>query len=171
MRTYNPFSLQGKRILVTGASSGIGRATAVECAKLGASLVLTGRDQRRLQETLSELDSTEGQQHMYIVADITADEGLSRLMEEMPLLDGVFSNAGILKGQVPVKFLKDGDIDDMIDTNLTMDEIVVFAFALLEQQEVKGIESYRLEADAEGHVDEAACQACRDFLYGGASGK
>ncbi|MBR3107618.1 MAG: LCP family protein [Clostridia bacterium] len=59
----------------------------------------------------------------------------------------------------------------MIDTNLTMDEIVVFAFALLEQQEVKGIESYRLEADAEGHVDEAACQACRDFLYGGASGK
>ncbi len=118
MRTYNPFSLQGKRILVTGASSGIGRATAVECAKLGASLVLTGRDQRRLQETLSELDSTEGQQHMYIVADITADEGLSHLMEEMPLLDGVFSNAGILKGQVPVKFLKDGDIDDMIDTNL-----------------------------------------------------
>ena len=57
----------------------------------------------------------------------------------------------------------------MIDTNLTMDEIVTFAFALLDQQEMKGIESYRLEADAEGHVDEQARQACRDFLSGGAS--
>ena len=55
----------------------------------------------------------------------------------------------------------------MIDTNLTMDEIVTFAFALLDQQEMKGIESYRLEADAEGHVDEQTRQACRDFLYGG----
>ena len=59
----------------------------------------------------------------------------------------------------------------MIDTNLTMDEIITFAFALLDQQEMKGIESYRLEADAEGHTDEAAVQGCRDFLYGGASGK
>lgn len=57
----------------------------------------------------------------------------------------------------------------MIDTNLTMDEIITFAFALLDQQEMKSIESYRLEADAEGHVDDAARQGCRDFLYGGAA--
>ena len=54
----------------------------------------------------------------------------------------------------------------MIDTNLTMDEIITFALALLDQQEMKGIESYRLEADAEGHVDDTARQNCRDFLYG-----
>ena len=59
----------------------------------------------------------------------------------------------------------------MIDTNLTMDEIITFAFALLDQQEMKSIESYRLEADAEGHVDETARQDCHDFLYGGAAGK
>ena len=51
MCQYNPFSLEGKIILVTGASSGIGRATAIECAKMGASLVITGRDEERLKET------------------------------------------------------------------------------------------------------------------------
>ena len=49
MCQYNPFSLEGKIILVTGASSGIGRATAIECAKMGASLVITGRDEERLK--------------------------------------------------------------------------------------------------------------------------
>ena len=48
---YNPFSLEGKTVLVTGASSGIGRATAIECSKLGATLVLTGRNENALQET------------------------------------------------------------------------------------------------------------------------
>lgn len=50
---YNPFSLEGKTVLVTGASSGIGRATAIECSKLGATLVLTGRNENALQETKS----------------------------------------------------------------------------------------------------------------------
>ncbi|MBQ7657156.1 MAG: LCP family protein [Clostridia bacterium] len=57
----------------------------------------------------------------------------------------------------------------MIDTNLTLDEIVAFAFTLLDQQEMRGILSSRLEADAEGHVSEAARQAAHDFLYGGAN--
>ena len=48
---YNPYSLQEKRILVTGASSGIGRATAIECAKLGAKVIITGRNEERLKET------------------------------------------------------------------------------------------------------------------------
>lgn len=50
---YNPFSLSGKTILVTGASSGIGQATAIECSKLGAKLVITGRNAERLQETMN----------------------------------------------------------------------------------------------------------------------
>ena len=48
---YNPFTLKGKTILVTGASSGIGQATAVECAQMGAEVVITGRDTERLQAT------------------------------------------------------------------------------------------------------------------------
>lgn len=117
MTNYNPYSLTGKTILVTGASSGIGRATAIECSKLGANLVLTARNEQRLQETLAELATSDGQQHIYIVADITTDEGLAHLMSELPSLDGVFSNAGILKGQAPIKFLKDDVINDIINTN------------------------------------------------------
>ena len=52
---YNPFSLRGKTILVTGASSGIGRATAIECSRLGAALVLTGRNEKALQETKEQV--------------------------------------------------------------------------------------------------------------------
>ena len=51
MSNYNPFSLEGKTIFVTGASSGIGQATAIECSKMGAKLVITGRNQERLQLT------------------------------------------------------------------------------------------------------------------------
>ncbi len=49
--SYNPYSLEGKTILVTGASSGIGKATAIECSRLGARVVITGRDMSRLEET------------------------------------------------------------------------------------------------------------------------
>ena len=118
MTNYNPYTLGNKTILVTGASSGIGRATAIECSKLGASLVITGRNEQRLQETLAKLDTSEGQRHRYIVADIATEEGLAHLVEEIPQLDGVHSNAGILKGQFLVKFLKDEDINDTINTNL-----------------------------------------------------
>ena len=59
---YNPFSLEGKTVLVTGASSGIGRATAIECSKLGATLVLTGRNESALQET-KELLSDSNKEH------------------------------------------------------------------------------------------------------------
>ena len=68
---YNPFSLSGKTILVTGASSGIGRATAIECSKMGAVIVLTGRNQERLQETLALL---EGQGPSFFTCDQTKKE-------------------------------------------------------------------------------------------------
>ena len=60
---YNPFSLEGKHILVTGASSGIGQSTAIECSRLGAQLFITGRNEERLLETYSLL---EGRGHLYL---------------------------------------------------------------------------------------------------------
>jgi len=88
---YNPFTLTGKRILITGASSGIGRETAIQCAKLGATLVLTGRNEERLRETFNDLDN-EG--HTIVVADQTDQVELEQLVDDVCDLDGVVLCAG-----------------------------------------------------------------------------
>ena len=90
--SYNPFTLEGKTILVTGASSGIGRATAIECSRLGAKIVASGRNAQRLQETLGAL---EGEGHIAIAAEITDDCQLENLVAECPTLDGAAFCAGI----------------------------------------------------------------------------
>lgn len=92
--TYNPMDLTGKVILVTGASSGIGRAIAIECSKLGAICILTARNMERLQETLS---SMEGEGHSIIPADLTDSDAVASLVEQLPKLDGVSLSAGITK--------------------------------------------------------------------------
>ena len=76
---YNPFSLEGKTILVTGASSGIGKATAIECSKMGAKVVLTGRNEAKLQQTY---DLLMGNGHLMIVADLSCDVDISTIVEK-----------------------------------------------------------------------------------------
>ena len=110
---YNPFSLEGKTILITGASSGIGKATAIECSKLGAHVVVTGRDAARLQETFDQL---EGEGHLQIIADLTNPESMDQLVAEVPQLDGLVNNAGIGYNK-PMAFIKQSDLDAMFDTN------------------------------------------------------
>ena len=91
---YNPFSLEGKVILVTGASSGIGRGIAVECSKMGAKVVVNGRNETRLNETLSLM---EGKEHVAIAADLSNQEGIDKLVSECPAINGVVHSAGIPK--------------------------------------------------------------------------
>ena len=110
---YNPFSLEGKVILVTGAAGGIGRATSVECAKLGARLVLTDINEAGLVETLGLL---EGDGHRYLVANLTSQEALDSLVAELPQLDGFVSNAGITK-PTPVKFINKDDLERIMSIN------------------------------------------------------
>lgn len=89
---YNPFSLNGKTVLVTGASSGIGRATAIECSKMGARLIITARNKERLEETMNHL---KGDGHSMITADITDNEQLAELVETTGHIDGMALCAGI----------------------------------------------------------------------------
>lgn len=91
---YNPFSLEGKTILVTGASSGIGRGIAVECAKMGAKLVVNGRNSERLNATLAQL---EGEGHSAIIADLSKQEAIDKLVSECRDLNGIVHSAGIPK--------------------------------------------------------------------------
>ena len=92
--SYNPYSLEGKTILVTGASSGIGRSTAIECSKLGARVMITARNEDRLKETLSLM---EGEGHEMIMADLSSPEDIDSLVMQLPELDGVVNNAGFTK--------------------------------------------------------------------------
>lgn len=85
-------NLTGKAILVTGASSGIGRAIAIECSRLGATCILTARNKERLQETLAAM---EGDNHTVIPADLTDIAAVAALVGQLPKLDGVSFNAGI----------------------------------------------------------------------------
>lgn len=112
--SYNPYTLEGKHILITGASSGIGRATAIECAKLGASCVLCGRNEERLQETLSLL---EGNGHATIATDLTTAEGIQAIAAQCDKLDGVVLNAGI-NLMAPIYFLKEEDVNQVFQTNV-----------------------------------------------------
>ena len=112
--SYNPFSLEGKTVLVTGASSGIGQATAIECSKMGAKVVITGRNEERLNETFSQL---EGEGHQIIVADLNTQDDIDVLVTACPALNGLVNNAGRGKSK-PVNFLKLEDLQDVYQTNL-----------------------------------------------------
>ena len=113
----NPFSLEGKRILVTGASSGIGKATAIECAKLGATVVINARNEERLTGVFQDLDRSRGQEHVMILADLATDSGLASLIDGVGPLDGVSSNVGIVVNNVPIKFMKDDAIVRAFEVN------------------------------------------------------
>jgi NAD(P)-dependent dehydrogenase (short-subunit alcohol dehydrogenase family) len=111
---HNPFSLEGKVILVTGASSGIGRAIAVVCSKMGANLVITARNPQRLEETFSLM---EGCGHQLIVADLTKSEDINHLVEKLPKLDGIVQNAGV-GSRVLCKDIIGDDLDYIFNSNI-----------------------------------------------------
>ncbi len=110
---YNPFSLTGKTILITGASSGIGRGIAIECSKMGAKLVITGRNPLRLEETFNMLN---GENHIQITADLSKNEEIEKLIDFCPALDGCVNNAGIPKLST-IKFIKRDSLEEIININ------------------------------------------------------
>lgn len=118
---YNPFTLENKTILVTGASSGIGKATAIECSRMGAKVVVTGRNEERLNQTLAEL---EGEGHLAIVADLASDEGVNALVEQCPKIDGLVNNAGATV-TVPVQFINRENLEGLMQVN-TVAPILLF---------------------------------------------
>lgn len=114
---YNPFTLEGKTILVTGASSGIGRATAIECSRLGAAVIITARNEDRLNQTCAELDTSLGQHHQQIIADLTVSEDIDKLAEALPAIDGLSSNVGAAIGNKPIKFITDEGLHNLMCIN------------------------------------------------------
>ena len=111
--SYNPFSLDGKTILVTGASSGIGQETAIQCSKMGARVVITARNEERLKETF---DSLEGDEHILFLAELTNQSQVESLVSQLPTLHGVVLCAG--KGMtLPFPFCTREKYDDIFNVN------------------------------------------------------
>lgn len=113
MTTFNPFTLEGKTILVTGASSGIGRGIAIACSKMGATVIINGRNEQRLAETMTEM---QGEENISLAADLSDSNSLTEMISRLPKLDGIVHCAGI--GQrVLCKQLQEADLDTMMDVN------------------------------------------------------
>lgn len=110
----NPFSLEGKCILVTGASSGIGQGIAVACAKMGAKVVLSGRNETRLQETLASLD---GEGHLVLCGDLNLEDTRKEIAEKIPVINGIAYCAGISQIQM-AKFMDLPSLEGIFQTNV-----------------------------------------------------
>lgn len=130
MDMFNPFSLVGKTILVTGASSGIGRGIAVTCSKMGAMVVINGRNEQKLQETLSMM---EGDGHTILLGDLTHQETVISVVDQLPKLDGIVHCAGI-GDRVLCKNVTESDIEKMMSVNFKAP--VMFQTEILKQKKI-----------------------------------
>lgn len=117
----NPFSLEGKTILVTGASSNIGKQIAIRCSEMGAKLVIIGRNEERLNETIANLVPSD---HQLIVFDIENRQDMPAMVNQLPSLDGVVLCAGIYDTTV-VRHITDEKLVHMFDTNTFSNIILV----------------------------------------------
>lgn len=110
--------LNNRKILITGASSGIGKATAVLAAKLGAKVVLCGRDKQRLDETRNMLDEPE--KHQILIFDITEFESYEKFFAEAVSdgmkLNGMVHCAGMAKA-LPLRVMSPASITEIMNTN------------------------------------------------------
>jgi len=115
---HNLIDLTGKNVIITGASSGIGRANAILCSKLGAKIALVGRDEGKLEETLSKM---EGEGHLLFAVDITdfgkIDGLVSEIVAKNGKINGFIHSAGMEMTR-PLKILKQENLQDVFAVNV-----------------------------------------------------
>ena len=114
---FNPFTLKEKTIIVTGASSGIGRQCAIDCSKMGAKVILIARNQERLEETLASLDNNDHQVYSY---DLTQIDGIKDLVNEIVSSNGKIKaliHAAGIEITKPIKLLEPCDFEMIYKTN------------------------------------------------------
>ena len=131
METFNPFSLAGKTILVTGASSGIGQSIAISVSKMGGNVIISGRKESNLQHTFSLMV---GDTNCIVTADLTRPEDIDILSSQVPQLDGIVHCAGI-GHRMPAKMISQHDIETVMNANFG--GAVLLQAALLSKKKVK----------------------------------
>lgn len=116
---YNPFSLENKVIIVTGASSGIGAQCAIDCSKMGARVVLVARNEERLKQTLEQCE--EPSRHMILPFDLSSSDGLKETIKDVVAkvgkINGVLNCAG-MSSVTPLKLVTDELLNQFFRTNV-----------------------------------------------------
>lgn len=116
---FNPFSLENKVIIVTGASSGIGAQCAIDCSKMGARVVLVARNEERLKQTLEQCE--EPSRHIILSLDLSSSEGLKEAIKDVVSkvgkINGVVNCAG-MSSVTPLKLVTDELLDQFFRTNV-----------------------------------------------------
>ena len=130
---YNPYSLDGKTILITGAASGIGRTTLLECSKMGAKLVAIDLNADGLASIMNQL---EGEGHFSMVGNLCDNDFLNIIAEQVPTLDGVFLCAGV-SDTTPVKFITEDKINRVFNVNVVA-PIMMLKYLLVKKKINKG---------------------------------
>ncbi|WP_455085201.1 SDR family NAD(P)-dependent oxidoreductase [Prevotella nigrescens] len=131
MNGYNdPFTLKGKNIFVTGASSGIGKEIAIACSKMGANVFITARREKLLRETLSLMEG--GQNNMFST-DLINNSSINQLVAWLPRLDGIVHCAGIGHAKL-CRQIEEKDIDKVFSINFNAP--VLLQGALLKQKKI-----------------------------------
>ncbi len=125
-----PFHLHGKTVLVTGASAGIGAQAAISISKMGGTVIVTGRKEDKLKETISHL---EGKNHQYFICDLLKENEIEELVASLPALDGVVHCAGIVS-PFPVRYINDHKIEETFGINYSAP--VLLMSALLSKKKI-----------------------------------
>lgn len=127
---YNPFNLNKKTIIITGASSGIGRQCAISCSKMGARVILIARNEERLKEVITRMD---GSEHIIYAFDITEFDKIEEIVKDavnkIGKISGFIHSAGIEK-TLPVKMMNPQIYQELFNINV----IAGFEFARIISQ-------------------------------------
>jgi len=121
--------LSEKTILVTGASSGIGKQAAIQISQQGGTLVITGRDEKRLADTFQSL---EGDNHRMFVANLEDEQELNDMVAELPKIVGLVHCAGIV-GPMPVKFIRKENIEKLMRINFEVPVLLTGRILLMKK--------------------------------------
>jgi len=152
---YNPFTLLDKTILITGASSGIGKAAAIECSKMGAKVIITARNVERLEQTIKQMA---GSDHEYIQADLSRYEDIKKLVNNVSEIDGLVNNAGISKPTL-TQFISEEVVNDIFLVNTFAP--IYLTQGLLKQKRIKNKGSIVFTSSISG----LACSEVGESLY------
>lgn len=155
--SFNPFNLHGKRILVSGASSGLGRAIALGCARMGGELIVSGRDPQRLAATLEELQAISELPHRALRADLTVAAERETVVAALAApLHGVVHSAGISR-LCPARMISQAHLREVQSSNV--DAPVLLTQALLKRNLIAADGSILFIASIAAHIGVAGVGA------------